>query len=133
MFIDDKNGECFSKSNILCGKFDIFVNDKKILKRRLNSKEFNVLKLNKRRRFMKKDEMEFDFYDEFFLNFVLDYDISNEMELDIVFRDEKNYFDKFIEKEDSNFEYYFVEYESIERCGIQKFGRVEILNYFVVK
>lgn len=82
---------------------------------------------------MKKDEMEFDFYDEFFLNFVLDYDISNEMELDIVFRDEKNYFDKFIEKEDSNVEYYFVERESIERCGIQKFGRVEILNYFVVK
>lgn len=133
MSIDDKNGECSSKPNTSCGKSDTSANDKKILKRRLNSKESNVSKPNKRRRPMKKDEMESDFYDEFFLNSALDYDTSNEMEPDIVSRDEKNYFDKFIEKEDSNPEHHSVERESIERCGIQKSGRVETPNYFVVK
>lgn len=134
MSIDNKNGECSSKLNASCGKSDISANDQTILKRRLNSKEFNVSNPNKRRRPMKKDDFESDFYDEFFLNSALDYDTSNEMEPDSVSQDEENCLDKFIKKEeDSNSEHHTVEHESIERYGMQKSGRVEMPNYFIVK
>lgn len=134
MSIDDKNGECSSKLNTSCGKSDISANDQKILKRRLNSKGFNVSNPNKRRRPMKKDDLESDFYDEFFLNSALDYDTSNEMEPDSVSHGEDNCLDKFIKKEeDSNSEHHTAEHESIERYGMQKSGRVKMPNYFIVK